>query len=141
VQYSNRPGIGYTGYTRFDALVGAEYSGFSETTLSLEFANRHINNHRPSLEAFPDSVQQDMYQVAFRGTRDFFNDTMKLSVLVMLYGPSTADGAFERLALDYALTDTVTIRGGAVLYQTGNLSTMQKVGKNDRVFAELRYSF
>ncbi|MCI5134295.1 MAG: hypothetical protein D3920_04305 [Candidatus Electrothrix sp. AW2] len=141
VQYSNRPGIGYTGYTRFDALVGAEYSGFSETTLSLEFANRHINNHRPSLEASPDSVQQDMYQVAFRGTRDFFNDTMKLSVLVMLYGPSAADGAFERLALDYALTDTVTIRGGAVLYQTGNLSTMQKVGKNDRVFAELRYSF
>lgn len=138
VHYSNRPG---TGYTRLDVLVGAEYSGFNETTISLDFANRHINNHRPYLEKYPDSVLQDMYQLAFRYNRDFLNKTLSLSLLVMIYGPSDADGAFERLALDYDLTDTITVRGGAVLYQSGDLLTMQEVGDNDRVFAELRYSF
>ncbi len=138
VHYTNRPGVGYT---RLDVLVGAEYAGFSETTISLEFANRHINNHRPYLEEHPDSVYQDMYQLAFRYNRDFLNDTLSLNLLVMLYGPSQADGAFERLALDYDLTDTITLRGGAVLYQSGDLLSMQEAGDNDRVFAELRYSF
>ncbi|WP_446011763.1 DUF1302 family protein [Candidatus Electrothrix sp.] len=138
VHYTNRPGAGYT---RMDMLVGAEYSGFAETTISLEFANRHINNHRPYLETSPDGVYQDMYQLAFRYSRDFLNDTLNLSLLVMLYGPSEADGAFERLSLDYDLTDTLTLRGGAVLYQSGDLLTMQEVADNDRVFTELRYSF
>ncbi len=138
VHYTNRPGAGYT---RLDILVGAEYSGFSETAISLEFANRHINNHRPYLEKYPDGVYQDMYQLAFRYNRDFLNDTLSLSLLVMIYGPSNADGSFERLALDYDLTDTITVRGGAVLYQSGDLLTMQEVEDNDRVFAELRYSF
>jgi hypothetical protein len=138
VHYTNRPG---TGYTRLDVLAGAEYSGFNETLISLEIANRHINNHRPCLEKYPDGVLQDMYQLAFRYNRDFLNDTLSLSLLVMIYGPSDADGSFERLALDYDLTDTITVRGGAVLYQSGDLLTMQEVGDNDRVFAELRYSF
>jgi hypothetical protein len=138
VQYSNRPG---TDYNRFDVLVGAEYSGFNETTISLELANRHINHHRSELEAAPDGVYQDMYQLAFRYSRDFLNDTLSLTLLAMIYGPSSADGAFERLSLDYNLTDTITLRGGAVLYQSGDLLTMQEVGDNDRVFAEIRYSF
>ncbi|MCI5158775.1 MAG: hypothetical protein D3906_10125, partial [Candidatus Electrothrix sp. AUS1_2] len=71
VHYTNRPGVDYT---RLDGLAGVEYSGFHETTLSLEFADRHINNHRPSLEEAPDGVYQDMYQLAFRCTRDFLND-------------------------------------------------------------------
>ncbi|MCI5219005.1 MAG: hypothetical protein D3914_07400 [Candidatus Electrothrix sp. LOE2] len=138
VQYTNRPG---TDYNRFDVLVGAEYSGFNETTISLELANRHINHHRSELEAAPDGVYQDMYQLAFRYSRDFLNDTLNLTLLAMIYGPSSADGAFERLSLDYDLTDTITLRGGAVLYQSGDLLTMQEVGDNDRVFAEIRYSF
>ncbi|XOF32870.1 MAG: DUF1302 family protein [Candidatus Electrothrix sp. YB6] len=138
VQYSNRPGAGYS---RFDVLVGAEYSGFDETTVSLEIANRHINNHRADLEAAPDGVLQDMFQLAFRCSRDFFNDTLSLTLLAMLYGPSSADAAFERLSLEYDLTDTVMLRGGAVLYQSGDLLNMSGIGYNDRLFAEIRYSF
>lgn len=138
VHYTNRPG---KGYTRIDGLVGVEYSGFAETSIGLELANRHINNHRPYLEESPDGVLQDMYQLAFRYTRNFLNETLSLSLLAMLYGPSEVDGAFERLSLEYDLTDTITLRGGAVLYQSGDLLTMQEVGENDRLFAELRYSF
>ena len=138
VHYTNRPGVGYT---RIDGLVGVEYSGFDETTVSLEFADRHINNHRPALEAAPDGVLQDMYQIAFRYTRDFFNDTLSLTFLAMVYGPSSADGAYERLSLEYDLTDMISLRGGAALYQSGDLLTMQEIGDNNRLFVELRYSF
>ncbi|WPD23520.1 MAG: DUF1302 family protein [Candidatus Electrothrix scaldis] len=138
VHYTNRPGVGYT---RIDALVGVEYSGFNETSLSLELANHHINNHRPYLEDAPDGVYQDMYQLAFRCTRDFLNDTLSVTLLAMLYGPSSADGAYERLSFDYDVTDTITLRGGAVLYQSGDLLALQDVGDNDRIFAEIRYSF
>ncbi|MCI5223225.1 MAG: hypothetical protein D3924_11255, partial [Candidatus Electrothrix sp. AR4] len=114
LEYANSPD---EEYTRCDALIGLEYTGFRETILSLEFADRHIISYDSMPENPPDGVLRDMYQLAFRYNRDFLNDTLTLSLLAMIYGPSSADGAFERLALEYDLRDTVMLRGCAVLYQ------------------------
>ena len=137
IEYSGSPGS----YFRFDGLIGVEYSGVTNTTVSLEFADRHINDFDTVVENPPDGVLEDMYQLAFRFDRSFLNETMKLSLLAMLYGPSSANGAFERLSLEYDLNDTVMLRGGVVLYQSGDLINMQEVDDNDRLFAEIRYSF
>ncbi len=138
LEYTNRPS---EDYSRFDGLIGLEYSGFKDTTISVEFADRHIIGHDAVLENSPDGMLEDMYQLAFRYNRNFLNDTLTLSLLAMLYGPSSADGAFERLSLEYDLSDTVLLRGGAVLYQSGELLNMREIGENDRLFAEIRYSF
>jgi Protein of unknown function (DUF1302) len=128
-------------YSRIDGLIGMEYSGFKETTLSLEIANRHINGHDADLESMPDGVCRDMFQAVLRYNQDFLNDTITLTLLASIFDPADADGAFERLSLEYDLTDTVQIRGGVVLYQSGDLFNMQRIGDNDRLFFEALYNF
>ena len=138
LEYANDPG---QSYNRADALVGFEYSGFQETVISLEFADRHVINHDPVLENGPDFVLKDMFQAALRYNRDFLHDTLTLTFLAMVFGPDEADGAFERLSLEYDLSDTVRLRGGTVLYQSGDLPVMRNIGDSDRLFLEIRYNF
>ncbi len=138
LEFFNRP---HKDYTRIDALVGVEYAGFKETTVSLEFADRHLLDYDGALESAPDGVQEDMFQSVLRYQRDFRNDTLTLTVLASVFGPGDADGAFERLSLEYDLTDAVELRGGAVLYQSGDRPGMQRIGDSDRVFMEIQYHF
>jgi len=51
------------------------------------------------------------------------------------------DGAFQRFSVEYDLTDSVKITGGAVLYQSGDLARHKNIGDNDRIFVEIKYSF
>ena len=44
---------------RFDVLIGVEYAGFRDTTVSFELVNRHINNF--------DSIQQTWSSPALNG--------------------------------------------------------------------------
>jgi hypothetical protein len=138
LEFFNRPD---EAYSRLDMLIGLEYSGFKEATLSLEFADRHIFGYDEVLATAPDAVQEDMYQSVIRYTRDFRNDTLTLTLLAALFGPAEADGAYERISLEYDLTDTLELRGGAVLYQSGDLPNMRRIGDNDRLFFEVKYHF
>jgi len=48
---------------------------------------------------------------------------------------------FERLDAEYDLTDSVSIRGGIVMYQTGSTGRYQEVDGLDRLFLVCKYSF
>ena len=128
-------------FSRFDLLAGVEYSGFNETTISLEVANRHINGFNDRLRAAPDLEQPDSFQSAIRVVREFLNDTLTCTLLAMTYGPLGEDGAFQRLQVEYDLRDNLELTGGVVFYQSGDLPEFQNIGDNDRVFAELAYHF
>lgn len=128
-------------HERLDGLIGAEYSGWHETTLSLEFAVRHIIGFDQRLKAAPDYVQEDEYQWALRLTREFANDTIDLTLLASVYGPLGQDGAFERLSVSYHWTDAVSLTAGVVLYQSGDKYTLSNIEDNDRIFGEIKYSF
>ena len=138
LRYTNIPG---TDYTRLDLGAGVEYSGFSETTVSLEAANRHLFDYNPSLEQPPDEIRENEFQWALRFNRDFLNDTLTLTLLASTFGIKADDGAFERLDAEYDITDAVSIRGGVVLYQAGDKGLFQDVGGNDRLFVILKFNF
>lgn len=128
-------------FSRTDVLIGAEYTGFTETTISLELVNRHINDFDHRLKAAPDYAQEDDFQSVVRFSKDFANNTVHLTVLASTFGPLGRDGAFQRLTLAYDLLDALTLTGGLVLYESGDQYIMEGIGDNDRVFAELKYSF
>lgn len=128
-------------FARLDGLIGVEYSGFKETSISLELADRHLLNYQKALATGPDRTQEDEFQAVVRYTRDFWNDTLTLTCLASVFGPSNADGAFERLSLEYDLSDRVEILAGIVLYQSGDRPSMQNIGDNDRLFLEWTYRF
>lgn len=126
---------------RLDIMVGADYSGFSETTISLEFANRHLFDFDERLSQAPDGQQEDWNQFAFRLTRDFLNDTLHLTLLVSSYGIFAQEGGFERFQLEYDVRDDLKLTGGVVLYQSGEFPAFNAVGDNDRLLFEIEYRF
>jgi hypothetical protein len=128
-------------FSRVDVLAGLEYSGFNETTISLEVANRHINGFSDRLRAAPDYEQPYRFQSAIRVVREFMNDTLTCTLLAMTYGPLGEDGAFQRLQVEYDLRDNLELTAGVVFYQSGDLPEFQNIGDNDRIFGEVAYHF
>jgi len=128
-------------FDRIDALVGFEYSGFSETTICLEAVNRHINEFKSILKQPPAQATKDQFQSAFRFTRTFVNETITLTVLASMFGLKGEDGAFERYTIEYDVNDFLSVLFGIVTYQSGDLPEMQNIGKNDRALIEIKYSF
>jgi hypothetical protein len=128
-------------YKRIDALAGAEYSGFTDTTLSFEIADRHILNFNSQIEESPDFAEEDRWITALRLTRTFLNETMALTVLAQTFGLTGDDGAFQRFTAEYDLTDAIEITGGVVFYQSGDLPRFREVSENDRLYLEFKYNF
>ena len=128
-------------FSRLDILLGIEYSGIKETTVSVEVANRHINNFDGLLEAGPDSEQEDTFVSAVRVVREFWNDTLTGTLLAMTYGVAGEDGALQRLQVEYDLRDNLELTVGMILYQSGDLPEFENIGDNDRVFGEVAFHF
>lgn len=126
-------------FSRWDVLLGVEYTGFDDTSISLEAVNRHLNDFDDRLEAVSGGPKEDRFQAAFRITRDFWNETLSVSLLASVYGLSAEDGAFERLWVEYDVNDSIVLTGGVVLYQSGDL--LVDYGDNDRVFVDVTYHF
>ncbi|MCP4693277.1 MAG: DUF1302 domain-containing protein [Desulfobacterales bacterium] len=138
LKFSNLPG---EKKSRFDLLVGVEYSGFDETTISLEALNRHLLDHEEILENAPDEIRENTVQTALRITRDFRHDTIHFTLVAMCSGVTAQYGAFERAEVEYEVTDAVSATLGVILYQGGDHTMIESIKNNDRVFFELEYSF
>jgi hypothetical protein len=128
-------------YHRIDGLAGMEYSGVDDTTLTLEWALRHILDFDQRLKSAPDFAQEDEIINALRLTRTFLNETMDITLLAQIHGPLGQDGSMARLSLDYDWSDTISTKCGAVLYWSGDRYTLRRIGDNDRIFFEIKYSF
>jgi hypothetical protein len=138
LRFTNTPGVEYS---RFDLGAGAEYAGFQDAAVSLEAANRHINDYNKLLEQPPDEIRKNEFQWAFRITKDLLNDTLTLTLLAATFGIKAEDGSFQRFDTEYDVTDAVSVRGGVVFYQSGDLGRFKNIGDNDRLFFEIKYSF
>lgn len=124
---------------RFDSLLGIEYAGFSETTLTLELANRHYLDYDPVL--LNEGVEEDEWQTALRYQGDFMHARLRLLALVTVFGEELDKGGFGRYSAAYDLADALTFTGGIVSYQDGEKVPFNAIGDNDRVFVDIKYSF
>jgi hypothetical protein len=127
--------------SRFDVLVGFEYAGFRDATLTLEVANRHISGFESDLAAGLNLAQRNLLEAAFRYSADFRNSRLHLTYLAVVFGLTADDGGFMRLSLDYDLRDALTLGCGVVLYKGGDLPTFEGIRRNDRLFFTAKYSF
>jgi len=138
LRYSALPDVDKS---RYDVLIGAEYRGFSETLVSLEIANRHINGFEKEMGNAPDFAEEDEFQSALRVSRDFCNETLHLNYLLLLFDGDGSGGGYQRFWIDHDLTDSIKVTAGIVDYISGYKSPFHTLGNNDRIFTELRYSF
>lgn len=125
--------------SRFDVMGGIEYTGFTDTMISLETVNRHITDFDRRLESPPDDAQEDEFQVALRYSGNFMHDTLHLVLLASRV--TVDDGAFQRISVEYDVTDAFSVKVGLVTYQSGDEGQFRNIGDNDRFFFEAKYWF
>ena len=128
-------------FSRTDALVGAEYSGWSDTSLTLEFGVQHLNDFDLKLEASPNSQLEDRIATTISFLQDYIHQTLHLRMFGMMIGKSGQDGGVNRMSLEYDVMDAFSVSGGVMLYQTGDNAYFRSLNENDRLFFEARYSF
>jgi hypothetical protein len=128
--------------SRLDGLVGFEYSGIRDTTLSLEVVNRHLLNYLPVLKAAPDLTDENFTQYTFSARSSFFRDRLHLEVLSSFFGAGFEQGSFQRLSAAYDWWEGFTVTGGILLFQGGEQgSLIDAFDDNDLLFMQAKYSF
>jgi hypothetical protein len=128
-------------FSRTDVLVGTEYSGWSDSSLTLEFGVQHLNDFDVKLEESPDSQLEDRIATTVSFMQDYINQTLHLSLVGMMIGKSGQDGGLNRMSLEYDVMDAFSVTGGVMLYQPGDNAYFKSLNENDRLFFEVRYSF
>jgi hypothetical protein len=128
-------------FARLDALLGVEYSGFADTVISFEAANRHLFDFDNRLEGAPDDARRNDFETAIRFSQRYLNDTLELSLLASTHGLRAENGGFQRLQVTYDWTDSVEVTAGIINYMSGDKLRFQGIADNDRLFARVRYQF
>lgn len=126
---------------RIDVMIGLEYSGLRDTSITVEVVNRHMREFDQRILEVPDGARQDIWQVGGEINRNFFNDTLSLSLQIYMTEAESEKGGFERLEFKYDLGDSVSLSGGAIWYQSVSQSILSGADDNDRLFLRIKYSF
>jgi hypothetical protein len=138
-------GIRYNSTTkekkRLDALLGVEYTGITDLTLSLEVANRHIYDYESQMIGVADFIREDEMQTAARASYSFDHDNATFTYLFTLIGQKFQDGGFNRMWLEYKLFDDIALTGGFIDYIGGEKPYFEAISYNDRLFFDITYSF
>jgi len=127
--------------SRLDGLVGFEYTGLTNTTLTLECQQTYMPDFKDEMRQAPDYAESSSFTTAFRVNQDWMHDRLELMFLAMVMGIEAEDGAFERLSAAYDLSDNLTATVGCVFYQDGEAAAMDNVHDNNRVYLELTRNF
>ncbi|MBI9074393.1 MAG: DUF1302 family protein [Desulfatibacillum sp.] len=126
---------------RFDGLLGLEYTGFTDTTISLDVACRYMPSYEEVLETAPDNNPESQPEAAVRIQRDFRNDTFHLTLLATALGHDGGDGWFARAESTYDWTDNLNFTLGIVGYGADDDGYFAYAKDNDCVFFDIKYSF
>lgn len=124
---------------RDDLLLGIEYAGFTDTTLALEMVRRALSGAETTLTAAGSTKVQ--WQSALRYQGDFLHARLHLLALLSRFGERWEEGGFARYSVSYDLRDALQLTGGVVTYYGGSQFPMQALRDNDRLFAEIKFSF
>jgi hypothetical protein len=137
-------GIGFSNgpdTSRIDAMLGVEYYGFEETVIALEVANRHFVGFDEVLRSAPDYAEKNALEMALRVNIDLLNARLHLVGLGVVRGERAQRGAFARFSADYDLRDALTLTAGILIFAKGDVPPTSTWGDNDRIFAQIAWSF
>ncbi|MBL7004255.1 MAG: DUF1302 domain-containing protein [Gammaproteobacteria bacterium] len=127
--------------SRTDSLIGVEYMGITDWTLSAEYAIRKIDDYETQMINSPDMVEETSSQLSLRASYSFDHDNATLSFLNTALGDGGEQGGFNRLWLDYAINDQLELSTGVIDYQSGTNLIWNAISDNDRLFFNARYNF
>lgn len=126
-------------FSRTDALIGVEYSGFHNTTLTVEAVSQHLHHFNSAEQQAV--AKKDSFQWVFRLNRTFLREQLSLTWFALFSGLKGQGGSVQRYQIDYDMASALSVSGGVVLYHGGTNQAFQDIANNDRLFFEIKYSF
>ncbi len=127
---------------RTDALLGLEYSGISDGSLSYELAYRVINDYDDNIYAKNNAWKDKReYQQVLRFTQSYLNQTVDLLATLSVFGKDAQDGGSARVSVDYELDEQSAISGGIIDYLGGDNPAIDANKDNDRIFMKISRFF
>jgi hypothetical protein len=127
-------------FSRTDLLLGVEYNGIADTMISYDIVSRNIHDYDPLLITEMIPVKKHTHQHAFRINSEFMNATFEANYLISLFGEKLNEGGYQRLWFTYDLSDSMSLGAGVVDYIGGSV-LFDAIEDNDRIFADITYSF
>ena len=124
-----------------DVLVGIEYSGFTNTTVTFEMVNRHILSLDADLMSTLERMEKSHVESALRLTKDFKNDTIHLTFVAGFMGATGQLGTFQRVQVEIDWSDTLFLEFGGILYHNGDSRLFERIKDNDRIFLSICKDF
>jgi hypothetical protein len=125
---------------RIDTMFGIEYYGRDDLAIAVEIVNRHqLNEHTDpaTFQLNPESV----FESSIRITRPFFRERMNVTALAIGFGERLQNGGLLRFSGDYELTDAWKAEAGILIFIGGPDEGLGAYESNDRLYAEIKYSF
>ncbi|MFK7895903.1 MAG: DUF1302 family protein [Myxococcota bacterium] len=125
---------------RMDTMIGVEYYGPDQLTIALEIVNRHLLDD-PGQRGVDRLTEQSTFETGIRISRPFLRERLDVTVLAIILGERAQDGVIFRASGDYEITDALKMEGGILIFSGGPDRALGAFDKNDRLYAELKYSF
>lgn len=123
-----------------ETMVGVEYYGPDSLTIALEIVNRNILDY-PSRPNENRVFEQTAFETALRVTRPFFRERLEVTLLGLILGQRAQNGGLFRASAEFELTDSWKVDGGVLMFFGTDNQGLAEYDKNDRLFAEIKYSF
>lgn len=129
-------------FSRIDWMLGVEYYGFRDWSLSLELAHRRVLDYDPFLQYLPNYVYRDTVETALRVSRELLNSRLLVHALGIAFVNNAGfQGAFTRLWFEYEVGQAWFLDAGYLGYFGDQQLPFDSWNRNDRLFAKLRFSF
>jgi hypothetical protein len=125
---------------RIDTMFGVEYYGRDDLAIAVEIVNRHQLDENTA----PGTSQlnkKSVFQSSVRITRPFFRERMNVTALAIGFGERLQNGGLLRFSSDYELTDAWKAEAGILIFIGGPDDGIGAYDSNDRLYAEIKYSF
>ncbi len=129
-------------------VSGLTYSGFADTTLSVEYQRGFLIGDAPSEPFF---IPPNLEIIAMRAQRNFWRERFSAGLVLSMIAPQWASpsalhqperGGLVRADLSYRLLDQLKLGVGYVHYLTGeSFGPFFGLEEHDRLFAQLRWDF
>ena len=122
---------------RWDAMVGAEYYGSHNNTVTLEYAQRRYLDE----ESKQWGIRRKRDEIVCRYSQSFMREKLALNAFVLADSISD-DSLLSRISITYKPADGWSTEFGGVIYQSDySESYISVVDDNDRVYWRVRYDF
>jgi Protein of unknown function (DUF1302) len=126
---------------RFDTMVGVELYGPDNLVVALEVVNRHLIGSTSDVISSTQTAEQSRFETALRISRPFFRERLDITLLGLAIGERFHRGGLLRLSGDFEITDSWAATGGILMFIGGPDDGIGAFDSNDRIYAELKYSF